>query len=81
MIQVIVAIAVAIWFYRSARAVSKGGGTWALNGVVAVVGPSILWVIFVSLVPQLRAPGHREHLDRSIVITQIGDRDHLDRSS
>ena len=29
----------------------------------------------------VRVPGHRDHLDRSIVITRIGHRDHPDRSS
>ena len=29
----------------------------------------------------VRVPAHRDHLDRSIVITQIGHRDHPDRAS
>ena len=30
---------------------------------------------------RMRVPGHRDHLDRSIVITPIGHRDHPDRPS
>ena len=53
--QSVVAVIVAIWFFRSARAVGKSGVAWAIGGVLAFLAPSLPWLLFVraSLLPKL----------------------------
>jgi len=55
MIQIIAAILVAIWFFESARKVGKNGISWAIIGILALILPSILWVIIsrVTILPAL----------------------------
>lgn len=59
MIQIVAAIVVSIWFFRSARARGKRGVRWALLGVIALLAPSVPWgifarlVIFPALIPEL----------------------------
>lgn len=50
MIQIIAAIAVAIWFFRSARAVGKSGVAWAFGGILSLLAPSIMWAVFARAV-------------------------------
>lgn len=54
-IQIIAAIIVAIWFFRSARAVGKSGIAWAFGGILALLAPSIPWIIFAraKILPDL----------------------------
>ena len=44
----IAAIAVAVWFFWSARAVGKSGIGWAFAGALALLVPSIPWTIFAT---------------------------------
>jgi hypothetical protein len=55
MLQIIVAIVVAVWFYKSARAVGKNGFGWAVIGIVAMTIPSLAWGFFVraAILPTL----------------------------
>jgi len=50
MLQVIIAIVIGIWFYRSARAVGKSGGAWAVGGILAFLAPSVPWALFARAV-------------------------------
>ena len=45
---IIAAVAVAVWFYWSARAIGKSGVGWALAAAVALLVPSIPWTIFAT---------------------------------
>ncbi len=40
----------AVWFFRSARAVGKSGIVWAIIGVLVFLAPSIPWWAFVRVV-------------------------------
>ncbi|MEQ6342914.1 MAG: hypothetical protein M3A44_15040 [Gammaproteobacteria bacterium] len=52
--QSIIAIIVAVWFFRSARAVGKNGISWAIAGVLAFLAPSLPWLLFIrSIIPRL----------------------------
>jgi len=55
MIQIIAAIVVAVWFFRSARTVGKSGFGWAIIGAFALFVPSIPWAIFAraAILPAL----------------------------
>jgi hypothetical protein len=48
-IQLLAALAVAVWFFRAARAVGKSGPGWAVLGFGAVIAPSFPWLIFARL--------------------------------
>ena len=50
MIQILVAIGIAIWFYRSARAAEKSAFGWAVLGALAMLAPSIPWGLFANAV-------------------------------
>jgi hypothetical protein len=50
MLQIIIAIVVGIWFYRSARTVGKSGAAWAVGGILAFLAPSIPWAVFAQAV-------------------------------
>jgi hypothetical protein len=50
MIQIVVALFVAAWFFRSARAAGRSAVGWAFLGVLALVLPSIPWSIFARMV-------------------------------
>ena len=50
MIQAIAAVVVAIWFFRSARAVGRSGIGWAIRGVLSFIAPSLLWMVFAGAV-------------------------------
>lgn len=59
MLQIIIAIVIGIWFYRSARAVGKNAAAWAAGGVLAFLAPSIPWGLFarVAILPALYRSG------------------------
>jgi cbb3-type cytochrome oxidase subunit 3 len=46
MIQIIAAIAVAVWFFRSANKIGKSGIRWAIIGVCAFILPDVPWAMF-----------------------------------
>lgn len=46
MLQVILAVIVAIWFFKAAGKVGLHQGKWVLAGLVCYVIPSILWAAF-----------------------------------
>ena len=50
MLQIIIAIVIGVWFYRSARAAGKNGAAWAAGGVFAFLAPSIPWALFARAV-------------------------------
>jgi hypothetical protein len=45
MLAIIVAIVVAIWFFRSAGAVGKSGPGWAAIGIVVFFVPNFIWAL------------------------------------
>jgi hypothetical protein len=46
MIQIIAAIIVAVWFFRSATKIGKSGIRWAIIGICAFILPDIPWALF-----------------------------------
>ena len=49
-IQIIIALGVAVWFFRSACATGRNALGWAAIGALAVFAPSVPWAVVVSLV-------------------------------
>jgi hypothetical protein len=76
MIQLIAAVIVAVWFYRSARAVGRNGAAWAVGGGVASFVPSVIWGLFVrvAFLPALygSVPGSATLFVVSLLIGLVG---------